>query len=563
MTGGRMTMQRFIAALGPLVLRRADGAVPVGYKRWGPDWAAAFPADLKTADLTETPQGIAIGKLQEKDEVRDRITRFWGTGISALMPVPQPWIPVSGAGLAAGAELALPISAMADRAGQVERHLTARAGRGQAAPDGPAFIDLFLRQISVLLFPSEVAVSLTPRPDGGWLLEFRETGRLGCLLGKLDWVAAEKDDKVARLECRPQVQRDSREPGILIALARAVQLAQLVIGSGLERDSDLRVEVWNADLGDMKMVLPVRAEDRGLALGRLAQQVARDLRQKNRRQSLDRLPCHPRLLEDRQKAPFAKVVPGQTAKPLRWQDQEEDLPLRWIYAGDQAVAADYPRGLPFALTPARAAAGFGAFNTRERRDYQDWLSGPRRAEGARPGFLRLYLQGLEYRVLADGAPPEEATALAGEIRALRAVAVGDDLLLAQVESLLDWLGATGKDPDGPLSVEAPLTCLVRLGRAVAQGKPLSVADLALLAKLFEGGGHHHLPASEFAPPPPAGLILLPPQKPLVADYVSISGLCDRKRQVFLHEDRPLPDLRNSMRLRAMLSAIRNAGEEAG
>lgn len=563
MTDGRIIVHRRIAASGPLVLRRSDGTAPEGYSKWGPHWAAVFPEGLESAELAETPLGIAIGKSKESAEVEERITRFRNEAIAALLPVPEPRNPVSGEGLSEGKVLVSPVTSERDRAGQIERHLAAMAKRNHAVPDASAFADLLLRQISVLRLPSDATAALQRRDEEIWLLEFRETGRVGCLLGDLEWFTPEKENKSDKVECRPTAATNGYEAGLLIASARAVQLAQLAVGSGLDRLAGIRVDVWNADLGDKKLVLSISPEDRGLAVARLARQVAKDLKEKKSRQLPERLTCRPRLIEDREETALPQDESGLKVEPLRWHGQEGVLPLRWVYSGGRANSLRYPQYLPFALIPGRAARGYGALPDRERGEYLSWLSGPRRAEGCSPDFLRLYLQGLEYRALVDSAPLKEVELLSGEIRALRALADGDDLLSAQFDSLLDWLCAIGKCPNGPLNSAGPLTCLVGYGRAVAQGHPLFLADLDALSKVLEGSDERNVPFTDAAALPREGLILPPPQKPLVAEYVSISGICDQKRQVFLHNGQPLPDLRNSMRLRATLTHLPSVGEGSG
>jgi hypothetical protein len=563
MTEGRIMAHRRIAASGPLVLRRLDGAAPKGYSNWGPHWAAVFPEGLESAELAETPLGIAIGKPKENADVGERITHFRDETIAALLPVPEPMIPVSGEGLTAGKVLVSPVTSERDRAGQIERHLAAMAKRSHAVPDASAFADLLLRQISVLRLPSEATVALQRRDEGLWLLEFRETGRVGCLLGDLEWFTPEKENKSDRVECRLTAATNGYEAGLLIATARAVQLAQLAVGSGLDHLAGIRVDVWNADLGNKKLVLSISPEDRGLAVVRLARQVAKDLKEKKSGQLPEWLPCRPKLIEDQEETALPLDGSGRNIEPLRWHGQEEVLPFRWVYSGDRANSLRYPQDLPFALIPGRAVRGFGALPDRERGEYLNWLSGPRRAEGCSPDFLRIYLQGLEYRSLADSAPPKEVELLSGEIRALRALADGDDLLSAQIDSLLDWLCATGKCPYGSLNIAGPLTCLVGYGRAVAQGHPLFPADLDVLSKVLEESGERNVPFTDAVALPPEGLILPPPQKPLAAEYVSISGICDQKWQVFLHEGQPLPDLRNSIRLRATLTHLPIVGEGSG
>lgn len=563
MSRATIQLQRHLSASGPLVLRRADGAVPEGFLAWGPHWAAAFPTDLKSADLSETPLGIAIGKSEEKDEARGVISGFWDEAVKALLPVADPAIPVSGEGLSAGAGLVTPVSDGSGLAAQIERHLAAQAGRRATAGDAAAFADLLLRQISVLRLPSDATVTLERQHGDDWLLALREAGALGCLAAdRLEWVTPDKKDKSGKLECRPDLARVTNDTQTLYALARAVQLAQLAIGSGLDKDGRLRVEVCHAGLGGRKLMLAITAEDRGLALARLARQVARDLGGNKLSQPLERLPCRPALSVDREGPSLLVAAPVTGAEELQWHGEDGALPRRWVYSGDRATSSRYGQRLPFALVPGPAEDGFGALSAGERGAYLDWLSGARRAPGAQPGFVRLYLQGLEYRILADGAGAGETARLAGEILALRPLTEGDGLLAAQLDSLLDWLGATGRCPQGGLSIEGPLTRLVSYGRRVAQGHPLRTEDLELLGKIISAAELGHPPVPGIAEPSD-GEILPPPQKPLAAAYRSISGLCDQPRQIFPFDDaRPLPDLRNSMRLRAILAARQGARQDA-
>lgn len=564
MTGLAFQCSRVIPATGVLVLRRAVGAVPKGYRAFGPFWAVVLPGHLQAAELKSIPAGFVVTKPDAVTHLQDQVDAFWQETIAGLLPVPIPQVPWSGAGIADGAALGVSATNEAARGKQIADHLKARAANRTAAHALPSFADLAMRQIAVLHLPSSAEATLLLGETGDWVLEFRESGSLGHLFGAISWV----EPKDQGLECRAPTGAADGPLGVLAALARAVQLAQLAVASGLDAQDGLRVEVNHAGLDGKKVVLTLRPEDRGLAFARLARMVAEKMRsRKGFRDRLESLPCRPTLVAESESIP--EVGEPNPDQPMRWYRQDDAAVARWTYCGDRATSSHYPAGLPFALAPRDGAVdamrspsrAFHDLPSQARAAYAAWLAGSRGADGFHPDFADLYLQGMEYRLLSDAAPKEEAAALLTEIRRVRTLLDLADPLIGRIDSLSDWLCAIGKGPAGPLASQGPLTRLVTLGKAVAEGRPSVQADLLGLMQVT---GDLISPDALLLGVPadwPGEMMLIPPSKPLVARYVSLCGLCDVERHVFQHEGRPVPDLRASARLRALLSSGRSGAAE--
>jgi hypothetical protein len=558
MNGQFILLRRSIAASGGLVFRPADGAVPAGYRAVGPVWAMVAPGGLQVAGLRESPIGLAFVKPTAVTGLRDQIDAFWKRELGALLPKVPPQVPWSVAGVSGGAALTQPASGDTARSDQIAAHVAARVALRLPARGLPAFADLVMRQIAVLRLPAAAEASLYRDGTGDWVLDFRESGPMGHLFAELSWQEPDKKAKDALLECRPAATA-SEARTVLVALARAVQLAELAVASGLGAHDCLRVEVSHAGLGSRVLAMTLRPEDRGLPFARLTRLVAGNLRQrKGLLGDLQSLPCNPKLVDDQSTgaAPAMERLPD-LAEPLRWYPQGDEAALHWVYSGDRATSGRYPSGLPFSLAPYDPAVfvpqgrahTFHSLPLAERGAYIDWLSGPRRADGFRRTFADLYCQGLEHRLLADTPSPREFEALLTEIRQIRLLLDRTDPLALRLATLLDWLAATGKCATGLLGGEGPLTCLALLGRSVAQGQPLESMDLAVLLRVSgwaEDG--QEVPPAKW----PDRLVMSPPAKPLVARYASLSGLCDIDRHVFRHDGIVVPDLRASARLRALL-----------
>ncbi|MDO9525860.1 MAG: TerB N-terminal domain-containing protein [Gemmobacter sp.] len=557
MTGLAFQCSRVIPATGVLVFRGPDGAVPKGYRAFGPLWAMVLPGHLQAAELKSIPAGFVVTKPDAVTDLQDQVDAFWQETIAGLLPVPIPQVPWSDAGVADGAALGVSATNEAARGRQIADHLKARAVSRTATHALPSFADLAIRQIAILHLPSSAEATLLRGETGDWVLEFRESGSLGHLFGVISWV--EPKDK--GLECRAPTGAAEGPLGVLAALARAVQLAQLVVASGLDAQDGLRVEVSHAGLFGKKVVLTLRPEDRGLALARLAQWVAEKLRsRKGFQDRLEGLPCRPALVADSESIP--EVGEPNLDQPLRWYRQDDAAVARWTYCGDRATSSHYPAGIPFALAPRDGAVevmrspspAFHDLPSQARAAYAAWLAGTRGADGFHPDFANLYLQGMEYRILSDAAPKEEAAALLTEIQRVRTLLDQADPLIGRIDTLSDWLCAIGKGPAGPLALQGPLTRLVTLGKAVAEGRALVKADLL---GLMEVTGDLISPDALLLGVPadwPDELMLTPSSKPLVARYVSLCGLCDVERHVFRLEGGPVPDLRASARLCALLSS---------
>ncbi len=567
MNNTALPMTRTIEASGPLMFRRADEAVPEGYHPFGPVWAMAVPVDLLPAGLSERPTGQAFVMPTAVPALRNRLQAFWEAETDALLPKTPPHWPLSVAGISSGTALLQPVTIEAARGDQIAAHAARRAAQRHLAPGVPSFADLILRQIAVLHLPSAAEAVLDRTTGGDWVLEFREIGSMGHLLDDLFWDKPDKRAKRAHLECRPTATAPEAS-GVLTALARAVQLAHLAVACGLDPQSRLRVEVSHTGLGARALTLTLQPQDRGLPFARLAHQLAGSLKKHGGfKEELHGLPCNPKL-EEIYKTPTAttKKRPPDTAEPLRWNPQGGEADLHWVYSGDRATSERYPSGLPFALAPydpvvwvpQDRARTFRDLSLHERGAYVEWLMGPRRTEGFSSVFADLYFQGLEHHILADAPSTQELEALVKEVRHIRVLIGPEDRLAAQIASLLDWLAATGRCATGPLSAEGPLTCLAILGRAVAQGRPLDPSDLSVMLRV--SGWADKRPGTDSADWSGA-VFVSPPAKPLVARYLSRSGLCDVGRLVFQHGGVVIPDLRASARLRMLLMPDAERTEE--
>ncbi len=328
------------------------------------------------------------------------------------------------------------------------------------------------------------------------------------------------------------------------------------------------------DAGGLRLTL--RPQDTGLALMRRARAVSRALRGRTRPpRPADLAGSGPQIALVPAEAPAAAPRPHAAPRPLQWQrDDGAGLP-RWTYSGVGGVGDPSLVALPFAVAPRnhglapvpRDRPAFARLSGEDRIAYIDWLEGPRRAEAFRPAFGHLYLQGLEYRLLHDGAPPDETEALVAEIAAVGDLVADADPLAGQAAALLDWLGATGRRSTSDPAQEGPLTRLVQLGRQLAAGQALRAPELLALAPLIhpaEGGARGEGLLSACMAAFPEGLPLRPPRIGLAADYASLSGHCDVHRHLFLRHDRtPVPDLRCSLRLQAALARLLAQVVEAG
>ena len=150
--------------------------------------------------------------------------------------------------------------------------------------------------------------------------------------------------------------------------------------------------------------------------------------------------------------------------------------------------------------------GYDAMDRRQRRHFLQWLSGPREdSAGLDPGFVLIYFQGLERRLMVDRPAPDRE-AVRAEVRRLAALFSGrpwfhnlpEDLL--QASEAADGVPGTEPAPAAGLwagSAIAP-AALVYLGRRIARDGRLD-ATAALLWVLADRGPATLSPAMRVFP----------------------------------------------------------------
>lgn len=565
---------------GPLAMRGPRGEVPLGHAPLAGGWTARLPESFALDGIRIRGERIVI-EGSDPDAIasaRDRITRFWAAAIAPLWPDPLCIAPVSAAGLVGAATLAVPVGGVGGSGGsgglaaRLDAYLAARVAR--SAPFGvPATADRILRLVALLDVPATLRAVLDLSRGDHWTLDIVESGPLEALRARM--VPATGDAKAPGCALEVFHRQANLRPAEMFSVARAVQMAWLVAAGAEALPAALDIAVRHPGHAGLQLALHLRRQDWGLGLLRLSRAVREDLAG---RESLPKLADLAGLgLRVRVEHAPGAPTPGRVLAappPLRWQaERAGDLP-GWTYSGDGGVDNAALAHLPFAVVPAAdglalalaGRKGFPHLPAEERQACLGWLSGPRGAEGFRPAFGRLYLEGLEYRLLADGAPQAEAAALSAEIARIGRLAPAGDPLAAAAAALVDWLGATGRRPIGPLAEEGPLSRLTDTGRRVLEGAALTGPDLRALEDiLFPDPA----PAEAFLRAcrdlHPGGLVLRPVRVGLRASYRSLCGLCDRQFHVFRQGQRALPDLRRDLALRSAIEGLREhrtTGEEA-
>lgn len=565
-----------IPASGPLVLRRSVGEVPQGYSPLGETWAIRLPPEFLGEGISRPQATIQLTAAVVAAGVKQRIDGFWSAAITALRPDPARPVPHSVEGTRSGSALSVPAPDEGRRAEQMHDYLRSRV-TVRHSPQRPAFVDALMRQLAVLRLPSEGEARIWRDAAGDWVVQLHEAGGLAALFDRLVWSPGKAETpakaaiqatlgKISLPHAPPMVATPRSRGGIaenaaLITLARAVQIARIALACGPRADETLRIETGHADLDRKVLRLILRPAHRGLPLERLARRITRAFDQSIDLPPFEELlPFQPKLTTGSAPPEDCLAAPQDTNVPIRWQTATTGGRGRWLYAGTRLGDRTLAEGLPFALAPADAAAlpvrgdipSFHGLSRLDRAAYLDWIAGPRRSEGARPEFCHLYLQGLEFRLLSDTPDQEEIAPLLNEVAAIAGILPEGSPVRTAALTLLDWLTAEGRPLRDPMIAEGPLTCLVRLGRKVAQQGLLNRADLQDLAR-------HLLPEDATGPD---GLAdgreedlpqrISAPRLALVGRYRSLSGLCDVVRHVFREGETPLPDLRGSPRLLRLL-----------
>ena len=550
-----------IAPTGDAVLRGADGRHPDGYLPLGGSWAIRVGSTLHD----KWTRYEAAGASENKDEMAAalalaKLKSVWSQTLAPLISDLTRLPAVSAAGLPMRGRILAPLEQEPGRKAQIEDYVAA-VQSPHAAKGVPAAIDLILRQLDVLQLPSMSEARLRMRAPGHWMLQFVEAGPLETLLGappagRLARMNSAFDDAISASEGSMNEEAAAK----VMAASRAVQLAWIWAAcwtSGMPR---LDVEVQHSGLGEKALLLSIPPEGWGLPLARLARKVAEAREQKGFPFLWPKVPgASPRLelvapsATEPPQAAWHDHAPGL---PLEWQEEDAGILPRWTYSGAAGLGEQACRDLPFALSPQRRLAGL------DPQAFGDWLAGPRRQAGFRPEFALVYLQGLEYRLLAESPPPEEQTLLVEEIEAVAALLDSNSHLAAQASELIDWLGATGRRTVRSMAEEGPLSVLVATARKVMKGAPLQHDEICAIARCLPDDDDLRSGASLLAAARliPQGLQVKAPRVDLIASYRSISGLLDQPAHRFVQNGTPLPDLRVSARIRHLIARIRAAAE---
>lgn len=570
MSGFLSPITRIIEPSGRVVLPRDDETPPAGFTRFGTQWAIRLPPALLEAGYAVSDSGVVSIERDRAEAGRPGFIDFWRQAMVAFTPDPLPFVPVSQAGLGDPLIWRRTPGPEGGRREQVEDLWNQRANWRPPAP-GSAVADMILRQVAVLRVPARVKVRLAEDGLGGWVLGFEEAAGFPHIFGRLQWTDPSDGD---RTEVVPEAT--PRPRGALgleeyLAIARVAQLAGIASACLPADAGTLRIEVRHALVDGMTAVLVLRPRDRGLPLLRMCHRIHGHLGRGHAmvppKGGQGLWPAvEPATLRVQEENGHAYRDP----EPPRWHTDGDQRPHGWTYNGDSRQSRAFPRGLPFAITTHSGMSvptpgSFSSLSAQERAAFLEWLSGERRGEGLTPRFADLYLQGLEYRLLADTASKEEAQDLVAEIVAVSALFPPDHETKIRAETLLDWLGAIGRRPILSLGNQRPMTVLVACGRAVVRHGVLSGEELSALSILPEVAGRSGDPdqlVQSFGHTFRHGLRAHDLRAPLVLNYRSLSGLCDVTSQRFFEEGRAIPDLSCSIRLVDLLR-MESGGDDGG
>lgn len=550
-----------IAPKGDAVLRGADGRHPEGYLPLGRSWAiregstlhdkwTRYEAASTSENKDEAAEALALAKLKSA----------WNQLLASLIPDLTRLPPVSVAGLPRRGRILAPVQQEAGRKAQIEDYLAA-VQSPQTGQGIPAAIDLILRQLGILQLPSVSEARVRMRAPGHWTLQFVEAGPVEMLLGTPPaGRSARMNIAFENVIAPSETRMNGTAAAGVMAVSRAVQLAWLWAACWTSRMPRLDIEVQHTGLGAKALLLSIPPEGWGLPLARLAHNAAEAREQDGFSFPWPEVPgTGPRVhvatpsVTDPSPGGWHDHVPGM---PIQWQAEDAGILPRWTYSGTADPVEPAYKDLPFALSPQWRLAGLNP------QAFRDWLAGPRRQAGFRPEFALVYLQGLEYRLLAESPPPEEQTLLVEEIEAVAALLDSNSRLAAQASDLIDWLGATGRRAVRPMAEEGPLSVLVATARKVLKGAPVQHDEICAIARCLPDDGDLRGGASLLAAARliPQGLQVKAPRVDLIASYRSISGLLDQPAHRFMQNGTPLPDLRVSARIRHLIARIRAAGK---
>lgn len=571
---------------GPVLPRIARHPLPAGHQAFSSNWSVALPLDLRKRGVTITEQGFEHADDGNPPfsptSLAFALTRFWNESLRGLIPDPHYSPPVSAAGLIPPALVSRPLLDEGARAGMSEDYLDASI-RAEPPEGIAAGVWMVFRCLSVLSVPYPSLVRLRISADEGWHLDFRERGAVGLLLDRLvAHPARAKDTKGMRYALQAaSVESDDLPAPQVLALARALQLAAIIAACHLRPPGRVEITVSCSDLQGMAIRLRLDPGDWGLGLGRLAKAMRDALVDTAALPSaaalcamgpsVDRVPVPVHSLAASEAG--ARITPYVPGQAVRWIGAAPDQGLRFVYAGTTALPGEPAGRLPFAVAPPsgalwsdrRRTTAFADLDGTQQEAYRAWLRGPRRGYGFTEPFGLLYLQGLEYRLLADQAAVGERTDLVAEIQALKGLCAAGSVLGTGCAALLDWLGATGIRPRLDLSQETPLTSLVLISARVAHSGDLDAEALYRLALLLSE--KPDIPSRDdfsgsFCDLWPEGLRLRPPRVRLSAGYQSLSGCCDIAPRPLEHNGSPAADFRMSGRARWAIMGIATIARRA-
>lgn len=424
-------------------------------------------------------------------------------------------------------------------------------------------------------------VTLRFDPDGGLHLDFHERGpECAVMLQPVTDVVDPKPGAAQVVRAAPPLP-DTRAPALrrLLLQARALQIAcalrahchpmppRVEIGSRHDCLPEESVTLALAASG-WDLELPARLQELEALFDR--KEVGPDFgtffAAEGIRVTLQRRPATPDIQACRDiEAPL----------PREWRANPLPGLPRWTYSGEGGAPSTPAGAMPFALEPADAqrfqAAGWTASQApvlaglpaTERERFLDWLAGPRDPRALPEPLVQRYLEGLEFRLLADPGAVTEITALAAEVARLAARTAPGSRIGQAAADLWDWLGATGARPLRPLLSEGPCSVLVQTGRSLALNGALSRTELRALAPQLLAAAERPADPDALADALSAGLPdplrLRAPDAPLRLRYASLSGACDRAELPRLQDGKPVPDPRRSMRL---LRLVRDCAQNA-
>lgn len=553
---------------------------PQGHVALDKRWWLRLPPDISAHWLDVREDGICVQGPQDPAKTAKSLLMLWHQGFDALHPQPLRAVPVSTAGTDTPNALRppQPTGGADDWNAQLRDYLA--SWPSQAAQAGERALEMFLRQMRARPQCARADLFVWHDPKAGWRIQLHQPAAL------LDLVAVTPPElaALARISAQPSVTLSPRADKLTDArrlvfeTALLVEVAQMALASGLGRDSGLEVQLvcprrtgllkLDPDASDCR-TLCVPQEGGLLRLMQLSAVLAKAIRRGEGITFDIRTPL--RLYAIPIWSP-PKAPPDVIATPrlLDWRPLKGKGADRGTYGGDINHADSAPLGLPFALSAASsrqpacktANRAFTALSALKQNQYTNWLAGPRQLRGLHSHILELYLQGLEYRLLAQPIDAQERQDLGAELLRLHKLITTPEALTTTnaltgakglpdaILRLLDFAAVSGRDTGHyPADKTPEYRTLAEASQDLRRDGVLSAPRLTALSRIL--CPDLALTEAQIDACGPAQQRLPLPHIPLVLRYESLSGLCDAGRYVV----QGACDLRQSLALRQLFGRM--------